>query len=32
VALNEAVALNDGQINAVTLAVISNNGLVRYAS
>jgi len=32
VALNEAVALNDGQINAVTLAVNSNNRLVRYAS
>lgn len=32
IALNESVQLNDGQINQVTLAVNSNNRLVRYAS
>ncbi|MFG6457867.1 phage tail tube protein [Roseateles sp. BYS96W] len=32
VALNEAVQLNDGQINTVTCAVNGNNRLTRYAS
>lgn len=32
VALNEAVAMNDGQINTVTAAMSANNRLTRYAS
>lgn len=32
VALNEAVAMNDGQINTVTAALSANNRLTRYAS